>query len=147
MGGKSTMTDYFLQQGHILISDDKVATYMQNGKFMAVPSHPYHRPYRKFEDLGYRVYNFSSKIKPIDNFYVLEKVEANANITIEEIKGFAKFDVLLPNYLYMFSYLKQKRLKYITEMLNNTKVFKVQVPWDKERLNEVYTAICKHVRT
>jgi hypothetical protein len=45
MGGKSTMTDYFIKQGHTLISDDKVPTFIQDGKFMAVGSHPHHRPY------------------------------------------------------------------------------------------------------
>ncbi len=43
MGGKSTMTDYFIKQGHPLVSDDKVPTFISNGKFMAVGSHPYHQ--------------------------------------------------------------------------------------------------------
>ncbi len=144
MGGKSTMTDYFINQGHPLISDDKVPTFIADGKFMAVGSHPYHRPYRKFEELGYRVEKFTSEFKPIHTFYELEGVEGDADITIEEIKGFAKFDALLPNYLYMFSYLKPKRLKYLSSMLNSIKVFHVQVPWDRERLNEVYSKICEH---
>jgi hypothetical protein len=145
MGGKSTMTDFFIQQGHTLISDDKVPTFVQDGKFMAVGSHPYHRPYRKFEELGYRVENFTEHFKPIDAFYELEGVEGDADITIEEIKGFAKFDALLPNYLYMFSYLKPKRLKYLSSMLKSIKVFHVQVPWDMERLAEVHDAIIDHI--
>jgi len=146
MGGKSTMTDYFIKQGHPLISDDKVPTFIQDGKFMAVGSHPYHRPYRKFEELGYRVKEFTTDFKPIHAFYELEGVEGDADITIKEIKGFAKFDALLPNYLYMFSYLKPKRLKYLSTMLNGIKVFRVQVPWDMERLGEVHDVICGHSR-
>ncbi len=144
MGGKSTMTDYFIKQGHLLISDDKVPTFIENGKFMAVGSHPYHRPYRKFEELGYRVENFTTHFKPIHAFYALEGVDGDADITIEEIKGFAKFDALLPNYLYMFSHLKPKRLKYLSSMLNSIKVFHVQVPWDMERLGEVHNVIFEH---
>jgi hypothetical protein len=144
MGGKSTMTDYFIKQGHPLISDDKVPTFIDDGKFMAVGSHPYHRPYRKFEELGYRVDDFTTGFKPIHVFYELEGVEADDNITIKEIKGFEKFDVLLPNYLYMFSYLKPKRLQYLSSMLNRIKVFRVQVPWDIERLSEVHDVICEH---
>jgi len=34
---------------------------------------------------------------------------------------------LLPNYLYMFSWLKPERLKYLSQMLNNIWVFHVQV--------------------
>ena len=144
MGGKSTMTDYFIKQGHILISDDKVPTFIQDGKFMAVGSHPNHRPYRKFEELGYRVDNFTTSFKPIHTFYELEGVDGDAEITIEEIKGFTKFDALLPNYLYMFSWLKPERLKYLSKMLNDVRVFHVQVPWDMERLGEVHHMICKH---
>lgn len=145
MGGKSTMTDYFIKQGHCLISDDKVPTFIADGKFMAVGSHPYHRPYRKPEELGYYVDNFMKTIKPIQAFYVLNSLERDANISIEEIKGFEKFDTLLPNYLFMFSYLKPKRLQFISKMLNDIKVFYVQVPWDIERLGEVHDAIYQHI--
>lgn len=143
MGGKSTMTDFFIKQGHTLVSDDKVPTFIDDGKFMAVGSHPYHRPYRKFEELGYRVDNFATHFKPIHAFYELEGAEGDAKITIEEINGFAKFDTLLPNYLYMFSWLKPERLKYLSKMLNDVRVFHVRVPWDMERLGEVHDAICK----
>ncbi len=144
MGGKSTMTDYFIKQGHTLVSDDKVATFIDNGKFMAVGSHPYHRPYRKFEELGYRVENFMTEFKPIHVFYELEAATEDATVKIDEIHGFEKFNTLLPNYLYMFSYLKPKRLKYLSQMLNSIRVFRVQVPWDMERLAEVHKALCQH---
>jgi len=147
MGGKSTMTDYFVKQGHTLISDDKVPTFIQDGKFIAVGSHPYHRPYRKFEELGYRVDKFTAEFKPIHSFYELEGVEGDADITIEEVKGFAKFDALLPNYLYMFSHLKQARLKYLSQMMNGIKVFHVKVPWNMERLGEVHDMIAGHSRS
>ncbi|MEN8147745.1 MAG: hypothetical protein ABFR02_09025 [Campylobacterota bacterium] len=144
MGGKSTMTDHFIKQGHTLISDDKVPTFIDDGKFMVVGSHPYHRPYRKFEELGFRVENFSTAFKPIHAFYTLESVESDAEITMDEIKGFEKFDALLPNYLYMFSYLKPMRLEYLSKMLKHIKVFRVQVPWDMQRLAEVHDVICEH---
>jgi len=144
MGGKSTMTDYFIKMGHTLISDDKVPTFIEDGKFIAVGSHPYHRPYRKFEELGYRVENFTKDFKPIHAFYELEGVGGDADIFIEEINGFSKFEALLPNYLYMFYHLRPKRLKYLSTMLNSIKVFHVKVPFDKERLNEVYKLIYDH---
>jgi hypothetical protein len=147
MGGKSTMTDYFIKQGHPLISDDKVPTFIADGKFMAVSSHPYHRPYRKFEELGYRVERFTTSFKPIHAFYVLERVKGDAEITIEEIKGFAKFDVLLPNYLYMFSHLLSQRHKYLSQMLSTIRMFRVCVPWDKEQLVEVHDRVCEHSRS
>lgn len=144
MGGKSTMTDYFIKQGHPLISDDKVPTFIEDGNFIAVGSHPYHRPYRKFEELGYRVESFTKYFKPIHAFYELESVEGDVDIKIQEIKGFEKFDALSANCLYMFSWLRPERLKYILKILNSIRVFHVQVPWDLERLDEVHTLICKH---
>lgn len=147
MGGKSTMTDYFIKQGHPLISDDKIPTFIENNKFMVVGSHPYHRPYRKFEELGYHVDNFTKSFKPIHAFYLLQGQKEDADIIIKEINGFAKFDLLIPNYLYMFSWLKAKRLKYLSTMLNSVRVFSVDVPWDKDRLGEVHSAICEHSRS
>ncbi len=147
MGGKSTMTDYFIKQGHLLISDDKVPTFIKDDKFMAVGSHPYHRPYRKLEDLGYRVDNFTKYFKPIHAFYLMQRVKDDANITIKEINGFAKFDLLWFNHLYMYPWLKTKRLKYLSSMLNSVRVFKVAVPWDKNRLREVHNEICEHSRS
>lgn len=143
MGGKSTMTDYFIKQGHRLVSDDKVPTFIENGEFTAVGSHPYHRPYRKFEELGYRVEKFTSEFNPIHAFYVLEQSDEE-EIMIEEVKGFAKFDMLLANYLYMFPWLKPKRLKYLAQMLNKVRVFRVIRPWDMKRLPDVYEAVVRH---
>jgi len=144
MGGKSTLTDYFLQQGHSLVSDDKVATYIDDGNFMAMGSFPYHRPYRRFEDLGYYAQNFMQESKPIYAMYELCRSTSDALVSIEEIYGYEKFDTLLPNYLYIFPWLKKERFTYLSKMLNSVKVFRVTVPWNMERLDEVYEAICTH---
>lgn len=144
MGGKSTLTDYFIKQGHTLVSDDKVATFLENDLFYAVGSHPYHRPYRRHEELGYRVKHFVTEPKPIHAFYKLESANANADILIEEVNGFQKFNEIMPNYLYATTFMRKKRLQYIGLMLNETRVFRVQLPWDMERLGEVHDAICMH---
>jgi len=147
MGGKSTLTDYFICKGHTLVSDDKVPTFIDNGKVVAVGSHPYHRPYRKFEELGYCVDHYATAFNPIHAFYQLEPAGANASIEVFEVKGYKKFKALLPNYLYMFAYLKPRRLQYLSEMLNTIQVFSIQVPRNLELLEQVYDAICKHSET
>lgn len=73
-GGKSTMTDFFIKKGHAMVSDDKVAILEEDGRLLAVPSHPHHRPYRKMEDLGYFVKNMSDTPKPIHAIYKLHRV-------------------------------------------------------------------------
>jgi len=144
MGGKSTTTDFFIKQNHTLISDDKVSTFFEQNKLYAVGSHPYHRPYRKFEELGYRVDNFTTSFKPIHAIYQLKKTIPTDTITIKEINGFEKFNTLLPNYLFSFPWTKAQRMKNLTDILNSVKVFEITIPWDKQRLIEVYEKICEH---
>ncbi len=143
-GGKSTLTDFFLKQGHTLISDDKVATYCEGNQYFAVPAHPNHRPYRKFEELGYRADEFSSDARAIDAIYVLQAVGHADEVQIGEIRGHQKFVHLLPNYLFNFSFLKARRLEYLAQMVNTVPVYRVSVPWSLGRLREVHDAICAH---
>ena len=147
MGGKSTMTDFFIKQHHTLISDDKVCTFIQDDRFMTVGSHPYHRPYRKFEDLGYRVDNYLQSFKPIEAFYILQRSDSDAEIVISEIRGFHKFDSLLPHYLFTFPWNKLQRIKYLSRINNSIRVFSITVPWDMDRLPQVHQAITTHTKS
>ncbi len=147
MGGKSTLTDYFIRKGHTMISDDKVLSFVENGHFMVGGSFPYHRPFRQLETLGYPVENFTASFKPLHAFYLLDRMEADAEVHIEEVTGFKKFDAILPNYLFAFKWLNAERLAYLSKMLNSTKVFRVQLPWDKQHLSKVHEKIIKHSGT
>lgn len=142
-GGKSTLTDFFLRNGHALVSDDKVATYVERGRYFAVPSHPSARPYRQLEDLGRRVENFVSEARPIDALYALWAVESGDPVDIEEVSGHRKVARLLPSYLFSFPFLKARRLSYLAQMVSAVPVFRVAIPWDLARLSEVYDAICE----
>ncbi|MGW8169143.1 MAG: hypothetical protein ACWGHH_03965 [Sulfurovaceae bacterium] len=144
MGGKSTLTDYFIKQGHVLVSDDKVPIYIEEGRWMAVGSHPYHRPFRDYEVFGYRAEHFIEEFKPIQAFYVLEKIDAKDNIVIEEIKGVEKFNILLSQYLYTVGFNRAQHMKHVTIMLGTIRIFKIKIPWDMKRLEEVYEAIIRH---
>lgn len=145
-GGKSTLGDYFLKRGHPMLSDDKVATYFHQGKFFAVPSHPHHRPFRQAEVLGYPVENFARCARPIHACYLLEQGAPEVNVRITEIKGFRKFEELLPNYLFSFQFLKEQRLRWLAQLADQSLVFRVRRPWDMARMQEVYEAICAHSR-
>lgn len=143
-GGKSTLTDYFLQQGHRLLSDDKVATYLQSGKVFAVPSHPHHRPYRKMEDLGFYVEHMVAEPGPVHAIYCLEKGEANTKVSITALQGVERFSVLgLANEMKMF-FQHVQRFEYLAKVASITPVFRLVLPWNMNRLNDVYAAICKH---
>ena len=144
MGGKSTLAHFFIKQGHSLVADDKVPTIIEGGCFMAGGSHPYHRPYRKFEELGRYVETFSSAFKPIQGIYGIKSVSADGDIRISEVRGAAKFSALLPHYLYRLSFLEERRMHYLTTMLNSVRVFDVTVPWDLEQLPEVHDILYNH---
>ena len=143
-GGKSTMTDFFMKQEHIVVSDDKVATYEKDGQFFAVPSHPHHRPYRKMEDLGFFVENFATEPKPIHAVYELEKDDMDTDIRITELNGIEKFKTLRFSSEINLSFLKTERFTLLTNFTRQVPVFKISVPWDIERLSEVHDEICQH---
>jgi len=143
-GGKSTMTDFFMKQGHTMISDDKVATYEKNNQIFAVPSHSHHRPYRKMEDMGYFVEDFALVSKPIHVVYELKKAKEDSVIVISELKGIEKFKSLRYASETNLYFQKAKRFEYLMKMAKLIYVFKVVVPWDIMRLTEVYETIVKH---
>ena len=146
MGGKSTMTDYFMKQGHTMISDDKVATFQRDGDFYAVPSYPHHRPYRNTEDIGYFVENFANTPKVMHAIYALESVESDKDVTIEPLAGIEKFKSLRDAKEMNLFFHESIQFEYLTKVVQRLSVFRVTVPWDIERLDEVYYAIIKHHR-
>jgi len=147
MGGKSTMTDYFMKQGHTMISDDKIATFQKDGNYYAVPSFPHHRPYRNMEDLGFFVNNFAHIPRPMHAIYALESAASDKAVTISPLSGIEKFMSLRDAKEMNLFFHESVQLKYLAKISQVISVFKVVVPRDLERLNEVYQAIIKHHRS
>ena len=146
MGGKSTTTDYFIQKGHTLVSDDKVGTFEENGKFRLVSSYPYHRPYRKFEDLGLKVNNFEENVTDLNIIYMLDVNETYNKVNIIKLKGLEKVGLLIRGTDIRLPILLKEKFAYITKLANATPVFRIQIPKDLERLNEVYSEIIQHTK-
>ncbi len=143
-GGKSTITDYFMKQGYTMISDDKVATFQKDDDFYAVSSHPYHRPYRDVEDLGFFVDNFTQMPRRMDSIYALEKVGGEKEVKISMLIGVEKFIALRSAKEMNLFFPESKQLDYLGAIAQRLSVYKVTVPWDLNRLNEVYHAILEH---
>lgn len=143
-GGKSTLTDYFLSRGHPLITDDKMATFERDGNYYAVPSHPYHRPFRTVEVLGHLCKNPATQIHPIHAIYILAKDEPDAECSIRLLKGVEKFSRLHEGGEMNFSFFTPQYVSYLAALANKVPVFSVTVPHDLERLEEVYQIIKNH---
>jgi len=144
MGGKSTITDYFMKQGHMMISDDKVATFQKNGFFYAIPSYYYHRPYRDKEDLGLFVNNFAQIPKKMHIVYALEAVEKNEEVRIKLLSGIEKYQSLRDAKEMNLFFHESTQFNYLSKIAQKLSVFKVMIPWDINRLDEVYDAIILH---
>ncbi len=146
-GGKSTLTDYFLKQGHRLLSDDSLGIEKREDGYYAIPSYPYHRPFRQLETLGYYTENFSTTPKPVHAVYRLEKAAPDASVCITELKGIEKFKAFHYSSFVDFDFMKQERFAFFTQMAQAVPVYQVQIPWNKARLPEVYDKIVSHSLT
>lgn len=144
-GGKSTLTNYFLQQGHRLLSDDTLAVeQLADGTYRAVASWPFHRPYREPEVLGKETAFFVTEPLEITGVYRLEKAAEDAEVQIGEIKGIEKFKTIHAGTFIALSFLKQKTFDFHTSFAKKVPVYRITVPWDIKRLNEVYKCITRH---
>ncbi|MDQ7084723.1 MAG: hypothetical protein Q9M36_07235 [Sulfurovum sp.] len=65
-------------------------------------------------------------------------------VTIIELYGVEKFKALHTGDFIHFNFLKKAHLAYIAQMAQAIPVYQIQIPWDKERLSEVYQAILTH---
>lgn len=146
-GGKSTMTDYFIKKGHTMLSDDSVAIDKRGDKYYAIASYPFHRPYRESEVLGYPVRNFAIEPKPLHALYLLDKSEPDAEVEIVELKGIEKFKAFHYTPFLDFSFMKKERFDFFTEMAKHVSVYQVSIPWNLERLDEVYEAIVSNANS
>lgn len=143
-GGKSTLTNYFLEKGHKLITDDKLITYKKEDDYLAVPSFPYHRPYRENETLGKYIENFESKELAIKTIYLLKKVEKSEEIILSTLTGIEKIKHLRFCTEIDFSFQFQQNMAYLFEFSKKVQLIQITIPWDLQRLPEVYDTIINH---
>jgi serine kinase of HPr protein (carbohydrate metabolism regulator) len=145
-GGKSTMTDFFMKKGHTMISDDKVAIYKDGNDMIAVPSYSYHRPYRKMEDLGYFVENFAKEPKKLTYIFNLVKSAEDSDIKIQEVFGVEKFRILKASTEIDLPLNQKSKFETLSNIANKVKLYDIYIPWDMNRLEEVYQTIVNFIK-
>lgn len=143
-GGKSTLTDYFIQKNHVVYGDDTIAINKVNGHYEVIASYPFHRPFREPEVLGYPIVNFGSEVRTLSCIYRLKKSDTNTKVEITELYGIEKFEAIYQSMFVTFESMKKERYLFATHMADEVKVFDIIIPWEKERLEEVYQAILTH---
>jgi len=145
-GGKSTMTDYFLKQGHTLLSDDTLGLYKEGGYYMAVASYPFHRPYREVESLGQKIEQVPRTPKPVKALFLLEKGVSDSIVSIKEIQGIEKYKAFHFSTFINFDFFTMHRFQAASDMAKAISVYKINVPWDLSRLDECYHRIITSVK-
>ena len=143
-GGKSTLTNHFLTKGHKLVSDDSVGVKKIGKSYYVTPSHPYYRPYRKVGDLGLIAKQFSIDTKPLSSIYLLKRVDKLDSVNISKIYGIEKFKTLYMSSFVAFDFMREQRFEFFSEMARDITLYSVAIPWDIDRLDDVYNAIIAH---
>ena len=147
-GGKSTMTDYFLKQGHTLVTDDILPIWRDEEQVLCAGSFPYHRPFRAPETLGYYTDNYGTDFRRLRVLYILEKGDPQSDTKIEELQGYRKFEALKQlGLVYTFRFMVLSHNQILSELLNGVQAFRVTRPWDMERLDDVYRSIRTHTES
>jgi len=146
-GGKSTLADFFIREGHSLLSDDKVRLEHMDENYFVYPSYPYRRPYREFEMLGKHTKYFSDRPLALGSIYFLNYVEPKDDCSIESIRGLHKFEILKNAYLYEPVSMSKIEMGYLMHLVKNSKVYQINMPKDLTRLSEVYDMILEHTRS
>jgi hypothetical protein len=144
-GGKSTLTDYFINQGHTMFSDDSLGIEQRESSYFAVPSYPFQRPFRQPETLGHYVDNFATSPRPIHVVFSLASAAPDAEVTITELSGIDKFKAFHFSAYVNWQGMKQERFRFFSEMAASVPMYKIIIPWDLNRLGEVYDEITAHV--
>jgi hypothetical protein len=145
-GGKSTLRYYFIRRGHILLSDDTLGVdRREEGCYFAIPSYPFYRPCREVESLGYSAPHFAAQPKSIRALFLLKREAPDASVDIVELKGIEKFKAMHYTPYVGFPFMKVAYFRYLTEMARHIPVYRIHIPWDLERLGEVYDGIMAKV--
>ena len=141
-GGKSTLTNYFIAQGHTFFSDDSLCMEKRGKRFYVFPSFPFHRPYRELETLGNaNDAQFARETKPISAIFHLEKVDADAPVSISPIIGMKKINIIYQIFFSFFSFRLKERFVLSSTLAKNIPLYQLNVPQDLKRLPEVYRDI------
>ncbi len=142
--GKSTLTNFFIEQGHPMLSDDRLGLYEKEGGIQVVPSYPFHRPYRKMEDLGQPVRSFVNDEKSLHVIYVLKPAEPDHPVAFEPLSGIDKFTALQENFDFDLPLNKPATFELIGQISALVPVYRVYIPRNLAILSKVYEAICAH---
>jgi len=145
--GKSTLANYIVHQGHKLITDDILATFIKDNNIYYTPSHPYSNPFEKGRYLGTYMRSHKKSFDTLDQVYIIQNSSENTDINIKHIKGLEKFQLVRKNsLLYSMPYIRVNHEKHLGILLNSVDFFILSYPWGKEHLPQIYQALQNNLK-
>ena len=82
----------------------------------------------------------------IQAIFNLVKVDANESIKIEEVFGIEKFQILKFSTEIDLPINLKSRFEMLSKIANNVKLYNISIPWDLNRLEEVYEKIVNFIK-
>ena len=76
----------------------------------------------------------------------LVKSDEKAEIIIEEVLGIEKFRILRFSTEIDFPINSKSKFEMLSKIANNVKLYNIKVPWDMNRLEEVYQTIVNFIK-
>ena len=140
-GGKSTTAEFFVQQGHGLISDDKIAVETDGHGYYSYVSHSRYRPYRRFEDLGIQAEFQSAERVPVDMIFYLSLVGEEEEASAQSMTKAEAFHVLVDGFLFEKVGQSVSSLSFIGGMASQVPMYRLFVPKCRAKLSEVYKQV------
>lgn len=141
--GKSTLLNYFLSRGHVLVTDDYLA--MSRLDYTQVsPAIPFYRPYRALEDLGLLAERYSPNPTKLKQIYLIQPVSSNADVRVDWLMGAEALTSLLPHLPYktesgsISTLFDEDRFRKLADMMRKVPFGRLHVPRSLDRLPEVY---------
>ena len=143
-GGKSTLAEAFEAEGTSLLFDDKGLILYDDGGFRTVGSTPYRQPEPHEPGLGPSFHHTTGHSVPIETIYSLEIVEAVAEVKVDLLRGYRTFTSLWPAFLHTFPWCKAERIRFLSKLIGEIGIYRLQIPRTRERLSEVLECIRTH---
>lgn len=141
--GKTTLTGFAIERGHRLVCDDKLALVRSEGRWRALPAHPYHRPERRPESLGRRIEAVVDGPVPLALLCLLRPIPGSGAPEAREVSAREALLQLCAERSARFRWREKPDLEALAELARELPVVRLDVPRDRGRLGAVLDRVCR----
>lgn len=141
--GKSTLADHFLRQGHSFVTDDHLCIRREH-VFMAIPTAPFNRPYRRIEDLGNYVERFEREPIPLRQIFLVETTDGDS--AVAPIAEAQAIWILLNQRQFFLPGQMKQYFRFVSQLASAVPVSRLLVPRGLSRLPEAHARVLEKLQ-